>query len=45
MAQYQVFEGPDGYLLDVQTDFLSGLNVRAVVPLMPPDRAPKPAGR
>ena len=33
--------GP-GYVVDVQADLLSGLKTRAVVPLLPSDRAPKP---
>lgn len=32
-------------LLDCQTDLLSHLNTRLVAPLLPADRAPKPAGR
>lgn len=41
MAQYDLFPNPagDGYLLDVQNDLLEGLNVRAVVPLLPQGRA------
>lgn len=38
-------EGGDGYLLDVQTDLLDGLNTRVVVPLLPIALAPKPATR
>jgi toxin CcdB len=47
MAQYDVFPNPggDGYLLDVQSDLLEGLNVRAVVPLLPTDAAPVAASR
>ena len=47
MAQYDVYANPagQGYLLDVQTDFLSGLNTRIVVPLLPEGSAPKPAKR
>lgn len=35
MAQYDLFPNPagSGYLLDVQSDLLDALNVRAVVPL------------
>ncbi len=42
MAQYDVFRGPsgDGYLLDVQTNFLDGLETRTVVPLMLVEQAP-----
>ncbi|MCO4847175.1 MAG: CcdB family protein [Yoonia sp.] len=45
MAKYDVFPNPsgDGFLLDVQTDLLSDLNTRVVVPLLPKSRAPKPA--
>jgi toxin CcdB len=47
MAKYDVFPNPsgDGFLLDVQTDLLSDLNTRVVVPLLPRSRAPKPATR
>ncbi len=34
-----------GYLLDVQADFLENLLTRVVVPVMPPNFAPLPAGR
>ncbi len=42
MAQYDLFADPagNGYLLDVQNDLLEGLNVRAVVPLLPQGNAP-----
>ena len=45
MARYDVFPNPsgDGFLLDVQTDLLSGLNTRVVVPLLPKSSAPEPA--
>ena len=47
MAKYDVFPNPsgNGFLLDVQTDLLSDLNTRVVVPLMPAQHAPKPATR
>lgn len=47
MAKYDVFPNPsgDGFLLDVQTDLLSDLNTRIVVPLLPTSNAPKPATR
>lgn len=47
MPKYDVFPNPsgDGYLLDVQTDLLSDLNTRLVVPLLPASSAPKPAKR
>lgn len=47
MAKYDVFPNStgDGFLLDVQTDLLSDLNTRVVVPLLPSSRAPKPATR
>ena len=47
MAKYDVFPNPsgDGFLLDVQTDLLSDLNTRVVVPLLPKSSAPKPATR
>lgn len=47
MARYDVFANPSGrgLLLDVQTDLLSGLNTRVVVPLLPRSVAPAPADR
>src|SRR5699024_3904919 len=38
-------EGGSGYLLDVQSDLLSGLNSRVVVPLLTKNEAPLPAER
>ncbi|MDQ7774994.1 MAG: CcdB family protein [Paracoccus aminovorans] len=45
MARFALYPDPDrgGYLLDVQSDLLSDLNTRVVVPLMPLDQAPRPA--
>ena len=45
MARFDLYlsQDQDGYLLDVQSDLLSDLNTRVVVPLMSLDRAPKPA--
>lgn len=44
MGRYDVYAaGGEGWLLDVQTDLLRGLNSRVVVPLMPLDIAPIPA--
>lgn len=47
MARFDIFryEGGAGYLLDVQSDLLSGLNTRVVVPLLPKASAPTPAQR
>ncbi|WLD57491.1 CcdB family protein [Salinispirillum sp. LH 10-3-1] len=47
MARFDIFknEGGAGYLLDVQSDLLSGLNTRVVVPLLPQSSAPFPAQR
>ena len=47
MARFDVFqnEGGAGYLLDVQSDLLSGLNTRVVVPLLPKHSAPSAADR
>ena len=47
MARFDIFknEGEAGYLLDVQSDLLSGLNTRVVVPLLPKISAPSPAQR
>lgn len=45
MARFAVYAEPegDGYLLDVQADALEHLNTRMVVPLLPAQRAPRPA--
>ena len=47
MARFDIFKsrGELGYLLDVQSDLLSGLNTRVVVPLLPKSSAPTPAQR
>ncbi|MFY0665508.1 MAG: CcdB family protein [Natronospirillum sp.] len=47
MARFDIFENQSGsgYLLDVQSDILSGLNTRVVVPLLPGSSAPSPAQR
>ena len=46
MARYDVRSGADGYLyVEVQADILDQLNTRVVIPLMPLDVAPVPAGR
>ncbi|NGX16813.1 CcdB family protein [Wenzhouxiangella sp. XN24] len=47
MARFDIFKNEDeaGYLLDVQSDLLSGLNTRVVVPLLPQSSAPSPAQR
>jgi|TARA_B100000745_G_scaffold167253_1_gene109464 toxin CcdB len=47
MARFDIFdnEGGGGYLLDVQSDLLGGLNTRVVVPLLPQSSAPSPAQR
>ena len=47
MGRYDVYAAPgqgrSSYVLDVQADLLQELGTRVVVPLLPPDRAPKPA--
>lgn len=47
MARFEFFKNTAGagYLLDVQSDLLSGLNTRVVVPLLPKTSAPVPAQR
>lgn len=47
MAQYEVFSNPagGGCLLDVQSNLLEDLNVRAVVPLLLEGDAPVAASR
>ena len=47
MGRFDVYPTPGrgglGYVLDVQADLLKSLRTRVVVPLLPPDAAPKPA--
>ena len=47
MPQFDVYRNvaEPGYLLDCQSDALSGLSTRLVVPLLPPDYAPPPSRR
>lgn len=47
MARYDIAGNPAGrgYLLDVQSGLLDGLNTRVVVPLLPLVDAPSPAER
>jgi len=45
MAKYDVYIVQDNYVLDVQADLLSDLNIRVVIPLILPDQAPQPARR
>lgn len=47
MPQFDVYRNvaEPGYLLDCQSDTLSGLATRLVVPLLPPDYAPLPSHR
>ena len=47
MAKFDFFPDPgsDGYLLEVQSDLLDGLNTRVVVPLIARAKAPRPATR
>lgn len=47
MARFDVYRNKDGngYLLDVQSNLLSDLNTRVVVPLIPKAEAPRPAER
>ena len=47
MARFDFYENPAaaGYLLDVQSTLIGGLNTRIVVPLTPEQDAPLPARR
>jgi toxin CcdB len=45
MATFDLYRRDQGYLLDVQSDLLDGLNTILVVPLMPVEMAPKQIGR
>lgn len=41
MARHDVYRGPGAYLLDCQSDYLSGLDTRFVVPLLPEGEVPQ----
>lgn len=47
MARFDIYRMPDsnGYLLDIQANFLSHIDTRLVVPLLPLDEASRPAVR
>lgn len=47
MARFDVYSGrgEDQLLLDVQADYLGGLDTRLIVPLRRPEAAPAPARR
>lgn len=47
MARFDVYRrsGEIGFLLDCQADILDDLNTRFVVPLLPPDHAPRAGER
>ena len=46
MARFDFYLNTEGgYLLDVQANLMSEMNTRVVIPLMPRNAAPKPAGR
>lgn len=41
MARHDVYRGSDAYLLDCQSDHLSGFDTRFVVPLLPEGEVPQ----
>lgn len=47
MARFDLYRNADAdaYFLDVQADLLRNLNTRSVVPMLPPNMAPKPGHR
>ena len=45
MACFDIHSTGSGLVVDVQSDLIEILSTRVVVPLIPPDRAPKPARR
>jgi toxin CcdB len=47
VARFDFYRNPDGtgYLLDLQSDLIGGLNTRVVAPLIPLADAPRPARR
>ena len=42
MSKFDVYRTEDGYLLDIQANFLSHLGTRVVVPLLPTRTTPPP---
>ena len=48
MGRFDVYstscKGGIGYVLDIHADLLQGVGTRVVVPLLPPEAAPRPAG-
>jgi toxin CcdB len=45
MACFDIHRAGTGLVVDVQADLIEVLSTRVVVPLIPPDRAPRPARR
>ncbi len=45
MACFDIHRTAGGLVVDVQSDLVEILNTRVAVPLIPPERAPKPARR
>jgi len=47
VARYDVYVSPEGngYVVDLQADLFDDYGTRVVVPLLPPDVAPKPVVR
>lgn len=43
MSRFVVYEAPDigGYLMNVQSEFITGLNTRVVVPMHPVEDVPR----
>lgn len=45
MARFDVYATAEGYLLDVQTNLITGLRTRLMIPLLPPAQFPAPVRR
>ena len=47
MARFDIYKNHngDGWLMDAQSDLLSGLNTRIAVPLLPKNHSPEPVQR
>ena len=45
MARFDIYRHDIGLIVDLQTNLIDGLKTRLVAPVLPLERAPRPAGR
>jgi toxin CcdB len=45
VARFDIYQHDVGLIVDLQTNLIDGLKTRLVAPLIPLERAPRPAGR